>query len=218
MRAFIGIVALVVPLAVVFPAPAGPDQRLSRVIDETVSCSVPGLVGGVREIEVEAGSGVRHREDTSKWRALARASVAVPTTAGGHVSLSAGGPAYVEPGLTDTNVRLRIHAACVPSRVRVPLARAGLEGGPAGVLGDAWDCAVPRRVLVRVRAVFRRPTRLRIERRTGFGLTVVSRVAKGTIRSGSLAVRTPGGKSISYADVHESGRARLFVARSCVPD
>jgi hypothetical protein len=35
---------------------------------------------------------------------------------------------------------------------------------------------------------------------------------------GLLAVRTVTGKRIAYADVHESGRARIFAAPSCVPE
>lgn len=101
---------------------------------------------------------------------------------------------------------------CRASRAHVPLSARGLMGGAAGALGDSYDCFPPRRVLVRVRAVFRSRTSLRLNSVTGHLFT------RTPVREVSLAVRTSSGKPLAYAAALESGKARVFAAPGCLPE
>ena len=72
------------------------------------------------------------------------------------------------------------------------------------------DCATPRRVLVRIRATLRGSATLKSYR--GFLRTT------SPARTAEIAVSTPSGKPLAYAQVFESGNARLFAAKGCVED
>ncbi len=98
---------------------------------------------------------------------------------------------------------------CRSSKAAVPLASAGLRGGGAPPLGAEYDCAAPRRVLLRIRAVLRGPASLR-------GSEFQS--SHVPIREAKIAVRTLAGQPLSYAEVRESGKATLFTARRCRSD
>jgi hypothetical protein len=100
---------------------------------------------------------------------------------------------------------------CTPSRARVAFTTKGLAGGEASRLltTDAMKCYAPATVLIRVRASFFEATNLvRSDDRTA--LQAIAR-----IRRGQVAVRTPKGKALLYGEVHDSGAAQLFTARSC---
>ena len=105
--------------------------------------------------------------------------------------------------------RLREHALRCDDESGASLARRGLVGGVAGTFGDELRCIVPRTVLVRVRATFREPVAEEPNKAGGF-IT-----ASGRIITGQIAVRTLGGRQIAYADVTDSGRARMF-SRGCL--
>jgi hypothetical protein len=77
----------------------------------------------------------------------------------------------------------------------------------AAQLGDEFDCFAPKQVVIRVRAVLVTPGTLR--RGPQY------QTAHVAVREAKLAVRTPKGKPLAYADVQESGKARLFVAPGC---
>ena len=100
---------------------------------------------------------------------------------------------------------------CKSTSRRVALSSRGLEGGRASPLGDRFECYPPRTILVRARAVFPSPTRLRRDR-SGRLVTSVG------LRQASFAATTLSGKPLVYAEASDSGRARLFTARGCVPD
>lgn len=105
---------------------------------------------------------------------------------------------------------------CTRTTLRVPLTSSGLEGGPTGSSARGYDCNVPATVLIRVRALFRRPAALARDPRFRF-----LSVARGRISTGYLAVTTVRGrKPIAFASVDDAtGKARLFVAPSrCIPD
>ena len=85
-----------------------------------------------------------------------------------------------------------------------------MRGGPAGALGAAYDCAAPRRVIVRFRAVLAATGRLK-QGDDYFTVHVPILEAK-------LVVRTVAGKPIAYAEVGASGKAKLFVGRGCAAD
>jgi len=103
------------------------------------------------------------------------------------------------------HVRLK---GCTTSRLRLPLSSQGLKGGPTA-LGDRQTCEVPARVLIRVRAVFRRPVALRRQEDTF--------TATGRIATGYLAVATlPGRKSLAFASVNDAtGKAQIFARSGC---
>jgi hypothetical protein len=75
---------------------------------------------------------------------------------------------------------------------------------------DAFDCSTTRRVLVRVRAVIEGSSRLHGD--AGFVKT------NTPLREARLAMRTASGRPLLFAEVLESGKARLLTARSCVAD
>jgi hypothetical protein len=94
----------------------------------------------------------------------------------------------------------------------VPLTTKGLSGFAASPLDDEYHCVVPKRVLVRVKATFRAPTSLRLNRKWG------TLEARGVVREGVVVVSTEAGKAVALAIVNESGKARLNVADNCEPD
>lgn len=183
-------------------------QTAVRVVDRTLACT-SGAQGGARVIFLRAQSAYG-QGGTLEW--LAQATVATPgqpipskpdyrpTLAG----VTAGWP----PPKPLTSGGLGFEGRrCTASRARVLFSQQGLTGGPAAQLGDELQCIVPRSLLVRIRAVFREPVELEVVHR--------SYSAVGRIEQGQLAVRTTGGKPLVYADVSDSGRARLFTAKGC---
>jgi hypothetical protein len=96
---------------------------------------------------------------------------------------------------------------CRSVSTRIPLSSAGLTGGQAGQLGEIFDCGVPRRVLVRVRAVFSSPTTLKGH--DAFLLTTTP------AQEARFAVRTQMGKPLAYVTVAASGRSTLHTGKGC---
>ena len=99
---------------------------------------------------------------------------------------------------------------CTSSRLRLRLSSRGLSGGSTR-LGARYTCEVSARILIRVRAVFRRPVRLRRQQET--------LIATGRIATAYLAVATlPGPKPLAFVSLNDAtGKAQIFVARStCV--
>ena len=179
------------------------------VVDRTLACTT-GAQGGARVIFLRAQSAFGQGA-TLEW--LAQATVATPgqpipskpdyrpTLAG----VTAGWP----PPKPLTSGGLGYEGRrCKATRARVALSRQGLTGGRAAQLGDEVQCIAPKSLLIRVRAVFREPVELEVVHR--------SYSAVGRIEQGQVAVHTTGGKPLVYADVTDSGRARLFTAKGCV--
>jgi len=199
------------------------DARATlSVIDRTYSCATV-FVGGVYQVESRAHSG---RRVGSQWAKLPYAVVASGGVARtpGVDSAPANSLAWITagtPSLTTTiddewlvfTVRaggtLGVNRAqCDPADAQVPLFNTGLRGGPVGLFNQAFDCYVPRRVVVRFRATVRSSIALRERAQLFLATNAPAREAK-------LAVRTPAGKLLVYADVSESGKARLFTAKGC---
>ena len=104
---------------------------------------------------------------------------------------------------------------CANTRLRIPLSSRGLEGGLTGPDRKWYRCDVPAKVVIRVRAIFKRPTFFRVNPRFPD-----SEEATGDITNAFLAVTTlRGRKPLAFMSVHHaSGKARIFVARrSCAP-
>jgi hypothetical protein len=199
------------------PAGVGGGTASAQVIDRTLSCSVKN-----REVEVRAHAGFR---DDGIWQNLAFAIVRTGFVTSRAAVLddalawvSAGRTAH-ETNLENEGTALSAQyygtlaenrGACRPVTRRVPLTTKGLRGGPVGALAEQFDCAAPRRVLVRLRAVRQRPAPFFRDRH--FLKT------RGDLAAGFLAVRTQSGRPLAFATVSESGKARLFTARSCIEE
>jgi hypothetical protein len=191
-----------VVVGALFAVPMGNGtESASRIIDRTLVCPMGGVgyPDTVRFLDAQAAPRLG---DSAPNGGVYNA----PAAADGVIADLKTGPDF---GQGAGWVRLK---GCTPSRLRIRLSSRGLTGGPTA-LGDRQKCEVPARVLVRVRAVFKRPVTLR---RTE-GMVV----ANGTIATGYVAVATlPGRKPLVFASFNDAtGKARLFVARSrCVPN
>jgi hypothetical protein len=184
----------------------------ANVVDRTFVCRT-GAALGARTVDVDAHSGFR-KGGKLEWFAqvsirtpgqpVPRRENYEPTLAG----IVAGWPP--PPPFRSGSVGVS-SVLCKPTRARVALTTRGLQGGKVTELltGERVKCYAPESVLVRVRAAFFGPTRLRKnEDRTFLGATA-------RMKMGQVAVRTPSGKRLVYAEVYDSGRARLFTAGSC---
>jgi hypothetical protein len=186
----------------------------TAVLDRTYVCSIP-LHGGIYRIESRAHPGARTGRS---WTKLAYAGLRSGVFSGGTGNLvawvTAGKPIatttvdqefWTFDVKTFGTVGIRSEL-CNPSRATFPFTTAGLRGGAAAPLGAEYECEVPRRVLVRVRAVVPSPASLRGREFKSIHMAV---------REAKLAVRTQGGKPLAYAEVSESGKARLLTAKGC---
>jgi len=182
----------------------------ASVLDRTYSCTTVET-RGARTIEVSATSGLRKGR---KLTSLAQAIV----SSGNDPSVPSGPPAFAAvvagypppPSFPPGSLGIAARR-CEPTRATVGLTSRRLRGGvaPAYQTYEQVKCYAPRTVLVRVRADFARPVALKPSRDRSL-LVAVAR-----LRSAEIAVRTPGGKPLAYAEVLDSGRARVFTARDC---
>lgn len=191
------------------------------VIDRTYACRTV-LIGGLYQVESRAHAGLRQ----SQW---ARLPYAVVATGGAARTPFVDAPpdssiAWVtagEPALTTTvdegwlSFTARAggtlgvnHTLCVASTERVELSAKDLRGGRVGVQTVEFDCPAPRTVLVRIRATVQGGTALRDRARLFRATTTPASRAE-------LAVRTPKGRLLVYAEVGASGRTRLRTAKGC---
>jgi hypothetical protein len=189
-------------------AHAATEQR-ARVLDRTVLCNVDPT-GGIRELNVYGQAGVRLPADRAKWMSL-------PTAWFNSGSIWTHGLANVTAGRNDPATQVGSGIVydgkrCKLSPKRVVFTRKGLDGGgPASQLQERWECVAAKQVLVRVRGEFAAPARWRHIRQ------FQQYSASGpSVRSAQLMATTLAGKPLAYADVNESGRARLFFRASCL--
>lgn len=217
------ILALAVGISAADIAPATPNAVSTQVFDRTLLCSTLAIGGGLHQFEIKARAGIR--QDRTTWKSLAFVAAR-----SGHVAI---GPAMLDDAIAWAGAGRVSHATtleesripypaqtygtlavnqqlCRPSNARVPLTPKGLDGGPAGPLGEEYDCPAPSRVLVRLRATL--ATRTPVYRDRHLLKT------KATLRTASLAIRTRTGKPLAFAAVFESGSARLFTAPGCLAD
>jgi hypothetical protein len=195
----------------------------ATVVDRTLSCSTLAI-GGLRKIEVRAHAGVR--ASGSSWNKLPFAVVLTPTMGGFATALDPSSLLWISAarptgattlGHEHWTISPLAHGTlalsqklCKNAEASIPLGSAGLRGGRVSPLGDGFECATPRRVLVRVRAVVGSRTRLRS--RSGYLRTTAP------IVEAALVVRAQSGKPLVYAATAASGKTRLFTADGCVPD
>lgn len=177
------------------------------MLDRTFLCPVP-VSRGVRQLELSGQSGVRDQADPSKWFALSSASVG---TGYGSLAYVLAGSPRVERGQAvpqPTSTLWIFRSRCKASSARVALSPRSLGGGAANQWHERYKCPAPRQIILRVRAEFSSPTSP-ATRHGGL-------VSTAPLKSGRLAVTTRTGKPIAYADVFESGKARLFFAGNCL--
>lgn len=194
------------------------------IIDRTVTCAAV-LLGGVRKVYPLARGGSGRRGSSWNSPAFAAAGTTLTgsaaTAVDNHLVWVAAGAPSADATVISTRVGFTFpmrswgtvavnREYCRTSPQRIPLSRKGLSGGAVGPFDDRWDCVPGRRVVVRVRAVLQTKTALSSYR--GFLRTTVP------VKSAKLVVATQAGKTLSYAEVFESGKSRLFVAPSCLPD
>jgi hypothetical protein len=214
MKALVATLTVVVALAA-GSAHAGSDAGF--VLDRTYSCSI-ALHGGIYQLENRAHPGAR---SGGSWSKLAYAGLRAGVFSGGTGNLlawiSAGRPTrtttvdqefwtfdvktFGTVGISGRN--------CNPTNASVPLSAAGLRGGAAAALGSELKCDVPRRVLVRLRAVL--TSKANLHGRQFESVHVPVQEAK-------LATRTVSGKPLTYATVSQSGKATLFTVKGCVAE
>jgi hypothetical protein len=213
-------------LAIVLAATVVPERgdtaptKASRLIDRTFSCNVPIQAGARERLSVSAVSGFRDPDNRPNWKWKPGAEVRNATFfEGTYARVSAGSPPVT--GLSAVVSATR----CRPAARSIPLTPAGLVGGRASQLignttvgTDTYECGVPSRILVRLRAAFRTPVTFKV-RRVNYvgGGRVWTTTTAAVVREGQLAVRTETGRPLAYASVSQAGPARLFgSARSCV--
>ena len=180
----------------------------TRVVDRTLVCTT-GVQGGARVLFLRAQSAYP-RGSTLEWLAQATVSTQgqpVPSKPDYRPTLAGVTAGWPPPKLLTSGGLAFAGRRCTTTPARVSFSRRDLTGGLAGPLGDELQCIVPRSLLVRVRAIFREPVDLKLVQ--GSYATI------GRIAQGQVAVRTAAGKPLVYADVTDSGRARLFTARGC---
>jgi hypothetical protein len=187
------------------------QQSPSRALDRTLVCAM-GISGGIRKIELVGQSGTREFADPTMWRVLPRAEIFNPYA--GELDqlamVSAGGPP--PSGL----LFVPNPARCKATNTRVSLSTSGLTGAPASPTGDEYECRVPTKILVRIRAAFVNPTMLRkiwANQAHSYRITV----ADGPIRQASLTIRNLAGMAVAKATVSESGRTQLLIGAGCTP-
>jgi hypothetical protein len=192
------------------PIASGSEQA-SQIIDRTVVCKMTGT-GFPDTVRLITASATPRLPDTD---ASPTSGVTTGDETGGPL-VGAGvrtGRAAIGTGSTTGEARISDESAgrCTQTRIRVPLSSKGLRGGPAGEIGNAYKCNVPGKVLIRVRAVFKRPTSFRPDPRFN------QVVARGDISVGYLAVATlRGRRPLAFISLHDaSGTARIFAAPRC---
>jgi hypothetical protein len=198
-------------------ARAAPDSEAAFVLDRTYSCAI-ALHGGIYQLENRAHPGARA---SGSWTKLAYAGLRAGVFSGGTGNLlawiSAGKPTKtttVDQEFWTFDVKtfgtIGVNGRnCNPTKASVPFSAAGLRGGGAAALGSELKCDVPRRVLVRIRAVL--SSRASLRGREFESVHVPVTEAK-------LAARTLAGKPLTHASVSQTGKATLFTAKGCVAE
>jgi hypothetical protein len=177
------------------------EPAASRIVDRTVVCQMPG-VGSPDPIRFMTFSALK-------------GDPAIMFASNGpdfetRVSVNTGPTGRLATGSVALNRR-----DCTGSKLRVPLAAGGLRGGPSTRSRQSFSCDVPTKVLMRIRAAFKRPTAFSRDRETPW----LSR-ARGRIATAQLAITAlRGRKPIAFASVNgATGKAQIFIAPSrCRP-
>jgi hypothetical protein len=187
-------VVAVLVLAATLVSSVEAETRASRIVDRTFSCAT-GYVGGIYQVSVRS----HWYEQAGRRQAFASITTILKDGFLGSISSRS----------LSVN---RLH--CRATRQQLPLTTRGLRGGAFSMLPVERDCFTPRRVLVRIRGAFRKPTELKSA--SPFGYPQLQ--ATGAAMRTELVVGTPDGKPIAYASIAGSKKARLFTSSDCEED
>jgi hypothetical protein len=176
------------------PAPGA--RSGARVIDRTFFCTT-AMQGGIRMVSITA-SGARGPDLIAEGPSF------------GVSSGFAKPPGFISASKTSFTL---YPDRCTGSGAIVSLKAEKLRAAPPGPFGRSFDCEAPRRVYLRFRAVFFEPASLVDNRESGYRMLL----AEGQIAEAAVAVRTLAGKQLLFASF-SGGKARLFMARSCIED
>jgi hypothetical protein len=205
------VAAAAAAIGVLAEAPEGTAAaQASRIVDRTVVCQMTGIgyPDSLRYMTVSAAP-YDAGDNRSPVISASNGSFGYP---GAGVGLRTG-PAGRENetptgslGMTRTQT-----GRCTNSRLRIKLSSRGLEGGPTGPDRKWYRCDVPAKVVIRVRAVFKRPTFFRVDPRFPD-----SEEANGDIETAHIAVVTVRGRRpVAFISAHHAtGSARIFIAPS----
>jgi len=173
--------------------PARAESTASRIVDRTFACET-GYLGGIYQATVQSYWSV----PPQVTRRTPSATVVTNLTDGflGGISSSS---IYVT----------RLH--CKATSAKLPLTTKGLRGGSFSPLGTEYKCYTSRRVLLRIRGEFVKPTALRAASRSQLQ-------ALGATTRAELAVATLAGKPIAYASIAGAKKTRLFTSSDCQED
>ena len=193
------------------------------VIDRTYACSTTFL-GGLYELKNRAHAGIRGASGWLKLPYVVAGSGGWAAPVTGLPSAPSYSLAWITAGIPshDTTVggngevfsvrgggTIGVNASvCRPSSAKVALSNVGLRGGAVSKSWLAIDCTVAQRVLVRIRATVDGADALRERARIFVATSAPAREAQ-------LAVRTPAGRPLTYAEVSQTGAAHLFTATGC---
>ncbi len=187
--------AAIVGVAATLLSPAYAREEASRLVDRTFACET-GYLGGIYQATVESYWFVPPKAE----RGIPSATVVTNLTNG------------FLGGISSTSIYVnRLH--CKSTSARLPLTTKGLRGGTFSPLATEHDCNTPRRVLLRLRGDFVKPTTLRTA--SPFGYPQLR--ALGATKQAELAVATLKGKPIAYASI-AGAKARLFTSTDCQED
>jgi hypothetical protein len=185
-----------VAIGVLLAAPVGSGaEHASRIIDRTLVCRMTGVGYPDPARFLDAQAFPRLGDSSPHAGVFGLPDVRASFKTGPDFGHGTGSVAF---------------AGCTASRVPLRLSSRGLTGG-ATELGDRYTCEVPAKVLIRLRAVFRRPATLRRREET--------LIATGSISTVYLAVATlPSRRPLAFLTLNDAtGKARIFVARrGCV--
>jgi hypothetical protein len=200
-RRFALAATLAVVLAAVVQGTAGLASHsgpvASRIVDRTVVCQMPriGYPDGTRFMTVSALYGMPPLMFASNGPRFEL-----------RVAVSTGPTGRDATGSVALNRR-----DCADTSLRVPLSARGLRGGPSTRLHRSFTCSVPTKVLMRVRADFKRPTAFSRDRETPWIIRARGQITTSSLAIASLRDRKP----FAFASVDgASGKARIFVAPS----
>lgn len=190
------VLIVLVGIAGVLLAPAYAREEASRVVDRTFACET-GYLGGVYQTTVN-----------SNWYVPPPATGRIPS-ATVTTNLTDG----FLGGISSSSIHVnRLH--CKATKTKVQLSTKGLSGGSFSSLPVQYDCYTPRRVLLRIRGEFVKPTTLRTASPYGYPQLR----ALGATTRAELAVATLAGKPIAYASIAGAKTARLFTSTDCQED
>jgi hypothetical protein len=212
MRRLLGLAVAAVIAGLMASAAASADNTGFRIIDRTLICPMIG-VGYPDSVRFMTAGGRAFREDVAADGVRYTDSASISVWNGGTApdsGVSAGVRAGPAPGHA-TGALWFPRTRCRRTKIRVPLSSGGLTGGPADPSGEYYRCDAPATVLIRVRAVFKRPTALSFSPRAPY-----QSAARGPIATASLAIAAlPGRKPIFFGSVDDrTGGARVFAALS----